>query len=461
MTRFQSGVSAGVGAGFAIAAGAAVVLLFCGLGQQTAPVVHSPVIATATASFDELAALRGEERFPRGAHLVLVRNGRAEPLLEGFAASADANISFDAKTVLFAGKKNTTEPWAIWEMTLADHSIRKLMGAGNDLVQPMYLPDERMVYARRTERGFQLETAQLDGRGESALTFVPGSALPLDVLADGRILFESTYPLGTGGSPEMYLVYSDGSGLESYRCDHGTARWGGRQLVSGDVVFTEGATLARFTSALATEARVVAPVGEYSGGVEDMGDGAWLVSARAKGAAHYSLQLLRSGVSTLRSLYAEPEEDLVQPVPARERTRPHRHPSALHDWDYANLLALDARESREGDLTFAPAKVRVETLDTAGKPLVLGEAPVESDGSFFVKTPADWPIRFALLDANGKVVREEHGWFWARKGEQRICVGCHTGPERGSDNRAPAVLLRSTTAADVTGNTQRGSSGSR
>jgi hypothetical protein len=100
-------------------------------------------------------------------------------------------------------------------------------------------------------------------------------------------------------------------------------------------------------------------------------------------------------------------------------------------------------------------------LDRAGKTVELGQAPVESDGSFFVKTPADRPIRFALLDTNGKVLRQEHGWFWARRGEQRICVGCHTGPERAPENRVPAVLLRSTTAADVTGTAKEGIAGSR
>jgi hypothetical protein len=461
MTRFHCGVGAGVGAGSAIAAGVAVVLLLCGFGQQTAPVLHSPVIATATASFDEQAAVRGEERFPRGAHLVVVRNGHAEPLVEGYAATADADVSFDGNKVLFAGKRDAAESWAIWELTLADHSTRKVVGGGEDLVRPMYLPDERMVYARRTSHGFQLETAGLDGTGASALSFVSGSALPLDVLADGRILFESGYPLGTNGSPEMYLVYSDGSGVESYRCDHGKARWGGKQVASGDVVFTEGATLERFTSALAEEERVAAPAAEYSGGFADAGDGALLVSARAKGAAHSSLQLLRPGAQALRMVYAEREEDLAEPVLVRERVRPHRHPSGLHEWGYSNLLALDARESRGGDLKIAPAAVRVEALDRAGKTVELGQAPVESDGSFFVKTPADRPIRFALLDTNGKVLRQEHGWFWARRGEQRICVGCHTGPERAPENRVPAVLLRSTTAADVTGTAKEGIAGSR
>ena len=68
-----------------------------------------------------------------------------------------------------------------------------------------------------------------------------------------------------------------------------------------------------------------------------------------------------------------------------------------------------------------------------------------------MKAPADRPIRFALLDGKGAVLREEHGWFWIRRGEQRICVGCHAGPERASENRVPAVLLRTTTPVDLTG----------
>ena len=49
--------------------------------------------------------LRGGERFPKGAHLLLMHEGGAEPLVPEFAASADASVSFDGGRVLFAGKK--------------------------------------------------------------------------------------------------------------------------------------------------------------------------------------------------------------------------------------------------------------------------------------------------------------------------------------------------------------------
>ena len=450
----------------ATAASVALLIPVCGFAPNAAPSpkasIDADIIVTAAPAYEPLAALRGGERFPKGAQLLLVHEGKAEPLLTGFAATADANVSFDAKTVLFAGKRAAGDPWQIWELTLADGSLRKLIAGEGDAIRPFYLPAGQLVYARRTPRGFQLEAA---GKAASSalapidadagatvlpLSYLPASAIPADVLLDGRILFEAGFPLGVGSTPELFLVYSDGSGVESYRCDHGRARWGGRQLASGDVVFTHGASLARFTSPLAHEAPIAAPHAEFAGAIAETSSGDWLVSARAGTGAHYALSLWKPGAAAMQTMLTESGEDLVEPAPVAPRARPKHHPSGLHDWSYANMLALDARQSREGDLKAAPAAVRLETLD-GERTVVKGTAPVEADGSFFVKTPADRPIRFALLDEKGAVLRQEHGWFWIRRGEQRYCVGCHTGPERSSENRVPAVLLRTTTPVDLSG----------
>lgn len=449
----------------AVAASLAMLIPLCGFAADAAksPQIHSDLIVTVTPVYEPLATLRGGERFPKGAQLMLVREGKGEPLVREFAASADANVSFDGQRVLFAGKQSKEDPWQIWELTLANHSLRKLIAESEDVIRPLYLPAGRLVYARRTAHGFQLEAAGKDASwalaplpadvGSTALplSYMPASALPADVLADGRILFEANFPLGSGSTSELFLVYSDGSGVESYRCDHGKARWGGKQLASGDVVFTHGNSLARFTSPLATEAHIVAPRAEYTGAIAETASGDWLVSARAGASAHYALNLWRPGAATLQTVLAQRGEDIVEPVLVAPRTRPKHHPSGLHDWSYANMLALDTRQSREGDLKKTPASVRLQMLDASGKEITIGTAPVESDGSFFVQTPADQPIRFSLLDKEGDILRQEQGWIWMRRGEQRICVGCHVGPERASENRVPAVLLRSTTPADLTG----------
>jgi hypothetical protein len=447
-----------------------LLLPMCGFAPDPSHKIGVDVIVTAAPVYEPLGALRGGERFPKGARLLLLHEGQAELLVPEFAATADASVSFDAQKVLFAGKRSEAESWQVWELTLADHSLRQVTTGATDAIRPLYLPGWRLVYALRTKQGFQLQSARLveskalteiegaETRSVLPLSYLNTSAIPADVLADGRILFEAGFPLGTGATPELFLVYSDGSGVESYRCDHGTGvgsgRWGGKQLASGDVVFTHGNALARFTSPLAHEERIAAPRAEYAGAIAEAGSGAWLLSTRESAHAKFALRLWKPGAAAMESVLAKAGEQVVEPVLVAPRDRPKRHPSALHDWDYANLLALDARVSRDGALKGTPASVRLETQDAAGKAVVMGTAPVEQDGSFFVKTPADRAIRFALLDAKGAVLRQERGWFWIRRGEQRYCVGCHAGPERASENHVPAVLLRTTTPVDLSGATQ-------
>jgi len=440
--------------------GAALLMVVCGFTPNPSAPMKTDVLVTATPAYEPLAALAGGERFPQGAQIERLHAGKAEPLVAGFAATADANVSFDAKAVLFAGKKTAGDPWQIWELALADGAVRQLTHGATDAIRPCYLPAGRFLYAVRDVRGYVIESARMNDDDKFldpalpetlALTYAQASALPDDVLADGRVLFESGFPLGTAGSPELYLVYTDGSGVESYRCDHGAARWGGRQLASGDVVFTHGMALARFTSPLAHEEAVATPKAEYAGAIAEAAGGLWLVSARTSKGDAFALKLWKPGAAALTPVFAERGMNLVEPVLVEPRLRPKHHPSALHPWDYANLLALDARLSRDGALSGTPSKVRVETQDAAGNAKVMGIAPVEEDGSFFVKVPGNTPVRFAVLDAKGNVLRAERGWFWSSSGEQRICTGCHTGPERAAENRVPDVLLRTTISADMTG----------
>ncbi len=460
-------------AGFRVPGVAACCMLLmatCGFAPSISQTVGSDVIVTAASVYEPLAALRGGERFLKGAQLLLIHDGKAQLLVPDFAASADASVSFDGGRVLFAGRKAARDAWQIWELTLADRKVRQVTSGLSDGIRPLYLPGWRFVYALRTKQGFQLQSARLveskaideiEPAGTKAvlpLTYMGASAIPADVLADGRILFEAGFPLGYGTTPEMYLVYSDGSGVESYRCDHpavaADARWGGKQLKSGDVVFTHGGSLARFTSPLGHEQSVTAPRGDYAGAIAETVSGEWLVSSRDSANAKFALKKWKQGALSMQTVLAQSGENLIEPVLVAAHERPRRHPSALHDWDFANLLALDARVSRDGAVKGIPATVRLETQDVAGNAVAMGTAPVEADGSFFVKAPADRAIRFALLDAKGAVLRQEHGWFWIRRGEQRICVGCHAGPEHAAENRVPAVLLRTTTPVDLTGSAQ-------
>ncbi len=426
------------------------------IGATTGPFL----MFSRTPSYSDQVWIQGGERFPQGGSIIVKNGNESHLLVPGFAAAVDPNLNFDGTSVLFAGKEKPTAPWQVYEVAVSGGKPRRVTSGEEDCVRPMYLPDGRLVYARKTAGRFVLEAAPLDGSGAALrLTYAPGNSLPTDVLHDGRVLFESSFPLGSAGQPEIYTVYPDGSGVEAYRCDHGHARSNGRQVVSGDIVFVSRHGLGRFTSPLGHEVTVNAPEGDYAGGIAETKTGALIISFRpaqteGKNAVKqpYALKLWTPGTHTLTTVAAERSQSLVEPVLVAPRPMANRFPSALHDWKTTNLLALNSYISRDGETPSGTlAAVRVSTLDASGMVKVLGTAPVEKDGSFFVQAPGDCPLKFELLNAQGNVVRKEYGWMWARSGEQRICVGCHAGPERAPDNAVPGVLLRTTTPADLTG----------
>ena len=65
----------------------------------------------------------------------------------------------------------------------------------------------------------------------------------------------------------------------------------------------------------------------------------------------------------------------------------------------------------------------------AGAERLLGEVPVESDGSFFFDAPARTPLRLETLDEQGAVLQSMKSWFWVMPKEARGCIGCHEDRE--------------------------------
>lgn len=439
---------------------AAVVLCFIGIQAATPKdVAEATLIYTSAPQYLVTAWLHAGERFPDGAKLMLRTGSTAHPLIGDFFASADPHVSFDGTTILFAGKQQQGDHWQIWEMPVAGGAPKKVTSCDDDCITPFYLPDERFVYARKIHGDFQLEAAPRAGGESVRLTYLPGDSIPTDVLHDGRILFESTYPMGQGGTAELYTVYPDGSGVESYRCDHGKNRHSGRQMASGDIVFVSEHGLGRFTSPLAHEVEIKAPSGEFAGDTIENGENIWIISSRATPQDHYSFKTWNRETNTVRTLVIENGVDVVQPRLITAHPIPNRFPSALHDWKGANVLCLDAYTSKLNIAAGSLDSVKVYTLRD-GQTVLLGRAHVERDGSFFLHVPGDQPLQMELLDASGKTVQREHGWFWMRNGEQRVCVGCHAGPERSPENAVPEVLTKSTEPADMTqtqvANTQGG-----
>jgi hypothetical protein len=411
-----------------------------------------PYLFTSAPRYEPQAWLAGRDRFPSGATLTLVSGAKRRPLVSGFYASADAVVFYDGTKALFAGKREGTGHWQVWETAIESGVPRQITTGDSDCIRPLYVPDGRIVYTRLSAQGSAIEIVPLAGGKAERLTYAPGWVLTSDLLRDGRILFEYSV---AGRTRELYTVYPDGTGVEALRCDHGPDRSGARQISSGDVIFAAGGRLARFTSALASQAEVAQPKGEPSGPIAEITAGRWIVPLRTGNTGPFGLVVWDAATAQTRELEASRDVNAVEPAMVAARVPPRDFPSALVATRTAgNLLCLNVRQSKTplaGDVS----AVRVYARGADGAPVPLGQAPVESDGSFYVQVPADQPLRMELLDASGRSVRAERDWFWMRPSEQRICVGCHAGPERAPENRLPEVLLHSTIPVKMLGGSGR------
>jgi hypothetical protein len=90
---------------------------------------------------------------------------------------------------------------------------------------------------------------------------------------------------------------------------------------------------------------------------------------------------------------------------------------------------------------------------------ILGYAPVEPDGSFKLKVPADVPLALSIVDSEGRGIQTHPNWIQVRPGERRTCDGCHS-PRRGASlnsgvvvNTLPAGLNRALAAQHQSGET--------
>ncbi|MGB0258312.1 MAG: SUMF1/EgtB/PvdO family nonheme iron enzyme, partial [Coraliomargarita sp.] len=69
---------------------------------------------------------------------------------------------------------------------------------------------------------------------------------------------------------------------------------------------------------------------------------------------------------------------------------------------------------------------------------VIGEVPVEEDGSVNCEIPSKTPLFFQPLDENGRTLQGMRTWVSAMGGEFMSCVGCHESP---NDAPPPGMAL--------------------
>lgn len=263
------------------------------------------------------------------------------------------------------------------------------------------------------------------------------------------------------GTRLLYTLKPDGTALESLRCEHGQAavRGEAEELDDGSIVFVRSEGAGEGAGGGLAEIRLGSPHNAPLGPREAVSWSArsWgpteLVVARrvtsAGGVADrydlYAFDLQRGTFGEL--IYGAPGFSSVQAVPVTSRPVPKNFWSLVNpEAKSAYFISLDSGASADatkGHFSELIARVRVLTFETASRQeRALGDAPVERDGSFYVAVPPDQPVRFELLDAEGRVIHAQRSWIWARPGEERGCPGCHEDKAAAPENRWPQTLRR-------------------
>ncbi|ACB76233.1 hypothetical protein [Opitutus terrae] len=107
---------------------------------------------------------------------------------------------------------------------------------------------------------------------------------------------------------------------------------------------------------------------------------------------------------------------------------------------------MDATKATNATRASRPQAPRLQATNPATAPTspvmprrLIGEAAVESDGSFNLFVPSDTPLLLQTVDENGFALGT-CGWFWVKPKEKRGCIGCHEDPERVPENKFVLAL---------------------
>ena len=165
---------------------------------------------------------------------------------------------------------------------------------------------------------------------------------------------------------------------------------------------------------------------------------------------HYGIYLI-DAFGNRELIWRDPEVACLDPIPLRPRSRPpvipakttqHLADKAPGRPDTATVAVMNVYES---DFDW-PAGTRIKALRVVqlhekaswhlkdpevgvGKESLvrglLGEAPVEEDGSAYFQVPAGVPVYFQALDEKGMAVQSMRSDTYVHPGERLTCVGCH------------------------------------
>jgi len=401
----------------------------------------------------------------------------------------DCDLSYDGRTVLFSWRQKENDGYHVWSIGVDGRGLRQLTRGSWHDYNACWLPDGGIAFLSTRSPQFAycwhapvgiLHRMNPDGSDVRKLSSNYLNDFTPAVLDDGRIIYTRWEYVDRPAIPiqSLWTINPDGTGLAGY--------FGNRVLSPG--TFMDARSIPGSTKILCTmtghngPTRGAIGVIDRSKGVNaqeaienitpdvslpKVDEGCGNTDGTKQYSCPYPLDAVRfvcsiRGPVLVRTLdgrcqsVALPEPDdgmqLFSPQPIRPRSRPPVIPSALPATSEQNATVFlqDVYNGlepfvRRGEVKAIrvvremPKTVRIDPslrafgfqfpviscgATYAGK-TVLGDVPVEPDGSACFRVPAGMPIYFMALDAQGRAVQRMRSFTHLMPGEVQGCVGCH------------------------------------
>jgi hypothetical protein len=443
-----------------------------------------------------------------GGRLCLLDVGSGEVtdlLADPDGAIRDPVLSWDAAKVLFAYRKGGTNHYHLYEMGLDGEGLRQVTDGPFDDVEPCYLPDggiafistrcNRRVPCWSTQVGL-LYRCQADGSGIRSLSAGVEHENTPWVLPDGRLLYTRWEYVDRDevAYHHLWVVNPDGTRHMTF---YGNMHKHGNCVAMLDAKPVPDSRKVACTFAFHNTAEHAGPVVliDPDRGPDAL-DAARTVSQtypaplpRAK--LKYNANAWRDPyplgedcllVASQQTIYVmdgqgraepiftldhdDPRMWVHEPRPVVGRRRPPVFPSTVDRRQATGRLLLDdvsvgrnlpgvedgeikrllVMEELPKPISHGVDPDRVSLQSTFILHRILGTVPVERDGSAHFDVPANRPVFFVALDAQGRSVKRMMSFTSVQPGEVTGCVGCHERRTRtapaSAQNKAPLASLR-------------------
>ena len=399
-----------------------------------------------------------------GARIISIdieRPGSQKTLTKDFYSACFPEISYDGKSILFAGQHKENDPWQIWEMNLKTRKYRRVTSGPEECTDPAYLPGERIVFSKLTvndtvKSAYCLFTCNADGSGRRQITFSPDDNLATTVLKDGRLLTVKNQLLPVQGSPMLAVMRPDGTKAEKFYTCTGNSIYPNRahETDDGRIIFTESGSenntkfrliSISYNRPLHTRTVLTSSIPGDFYNVLPVRPDKYLVSYRKSDSDRFALYVFNPEMGSLGpAVFNDPDYHILDIVRVKQYERLKKLPSEVDMQVKTGLLLcqdINFKDPFLPDNSIALRKaLKIEVL---GVDTTYGVVDVEKDGSFQLKIMADKPFRIRTLDKDGNVVSGPCSWLWLRPNERRGCIGCHENPELAPENIVSLAVKKS------------------